>query len=319
MTGENGLAPYSIAIIGLGKIAVDQHVPVIGKNADFTLAAIVSGRGASTGGVPTFREAADLYAALPDLDAVAICTPPQVRYTLAREALNAGKHVLLEKPPALTVAELLDLGTHAADLGRVIFTTWHSQYNAGVDEAKRRLEGKRIAKLNISWKEDVRRWHPGQEWIWQVGGFGVFDPGINALSILTKIMPGPVFVRSADLITPANRDMPIAATLTFASPAATDDATLSAAFDWRQTGEQSWTIDVTTEEGTALRLEGGGSTLLVDGKPVVVEPMAEYEGIYVRFADLLKTRTSQIDAAPFQLVADAFMVGKRVVTDAFEE
>ncbi len=37
-------------------------------------------------------------------------------------------------------------------------------------------------------KEDVRRWHPGQDWIWEAGGFGVFDPGINALSILTEVL-----------------------------------------------------------------------------------------------------------------------------------
>ena len=151
------MAPYNIAIIGIGKIAQDQHLPVIAKNAAFRLAGVVSGRGAKAPGVPTFRTAAEAYAALPDLDAVAICTPPQVRYALAREALNAGKHVLLEKPPALTVTELTDLGVHAADLSRVIFTTWHSQYNAGVDAAKARLAGRKIRRLHIEWKEDVRR------------------------------------------------------------------------------------------------------------------------------------------------------------------
>lgn len=313
------MAPYSIAIIGLGKIAQDQHVPVILRDPDATLAGIVSTRGAAMDGVPSFRTPAEAYAALPDLDAVAICTPPQVRYALARQALNAGKHVMLEKPPALTVTELTDLATHAADLGRVLFTTWHSQYNAGVDAARARLAGQRIRRLHIAWKEDVRRWHPGQAWIWEVGGFGVFDPGINALSILTRIMPGPVFVRSADLLTPRNRDMPIAATLAFASPAATDDAALTADFDWRQTGEQSWTIEVETEDGGALSLEGGGATLRVDGVRTVDQPMAEYEGIYRRFSTLLATGTSEVDAAPFQLVADAFLVGKRRETAAFED
>lgn len=313
------MARTRIAIIGLGKIAQDQHLPVIAGNADFQLAAVVSGRGVEAPGVPTFRSAAELYAARPDVDAVAICTPPHVRYTLAREALDAGKHVLLEKPPALTVAELLDLGRHAGERSRVIFTTWHSQYNAGVDEARRRLAGQRIRRLQIAWKEDVRRWHPGQAWIWQVGGFGVFDPGINALSILTTIMPGPVFVRSADLVTPANRDMPIAADLTFASPLASPEAMLTASFDWRQTGEQSWRIEVDTEDGARLRLEEGGCRLSVDGCVVVAEPMTEYEGIYRRFAALLASGTTEIDSAPFQLVADAFMVGKRIVTDAFED
>ena len=41
----------------------------------------------------------------------------------------------------------------------------------------------------IIWKEDVHHWHPGQRWIWEPGGFGVFDPGINALSVLTEILP----------------------------------------------------------------------------------------------------------------------------------
>lgn len=313
------MAPYSIAIIGLGKIAQDQHLPVIAKDPDVRLAGIVSTRGASAAGVPSFRTPAEAYAALPELDAVAICTPPQVRYALAREALNAGKHVLLEKPPALTVTELTDLATHAADLDRVLFTTWHSQYNAGVDAARARLAGQTIRRLHITWKEDVRRWHPGQDWIWQVGGFGVFDPGINALSILTRIMPGPVFVRSAELLTPRNRDMPIAATLAFASPAAGDDAVLTAAFDFRQTGEQTWSIEVETEEGLVLTLEAGGSRLLVDGVHTLEEPPAEYEGIYRRFATLLATRTSEVDAAPFQLVADAFLVGKRVETEPFED
>lgn len=313
------MAPYSIAIIGLGKIAEDQHVPVIGRSDRFTLAAIVSGRGATTGGVPTFRTAAELYAAQPKLDAVAICTPPQVRYALARQALNAGKHVMLEKPPALTVSELTDLRIHAADLGRTLFTTWHSQHNAAVDEAKAQLAGQKVSRLHIEWKEDVRRWHPGQAWIWEAGGFGVFDPGINALSILTRIMPGPVFVRDAEIVVPRNRAMPIAASLRFASPMATEGAELTAEFDWRQEGEQTWTIMVETEGGSRLTLEAGGSRLVVDGSLVTSEPMAEYEGLYARFAELLATRTSAVDDAPFQLVADAFLVGRRVETEPFED
>jgi hypothetical protein len=43
--------------------------------------------------------------------------------------------------------------------------------------------------VEIVWHEDVRKWHPGQQWIWEPGGFGVFDPGINALSIATRIFP----------------------------------------------------------------------------------------------------------------------------------
>ena len=315
------MAPYRIAVIGIGKIAQDQHLPVIAKDSDFQLAAVVSGRGLPVEGVPTFRTAAELYAAMPDLDAVAICTPPNVRHTLAREALDAGVHVLLEKPPFPTTRELVDIADYAAKKGKLVFTTWHSQYNDAVVETRKRLAGKKLRSLAITWKENVRRWHPGQDWIWEVGGFGVFDPGINALSILTAIMPQPIFVKGARLVTPANKAMPIAADLVFWSDAEVDPAAakLTAAFDWRQEGPQSWDYRIETEDGTVLDLTLGGSKLAVNGTVVVEAPSAEYEGIYRRFAGLLARGESVVDAAPFQLVADAFMVGRREETEAFQD
>ncbi len=312
------MSQHSIAVIGVGKIAIDQHLPVIARNPAFHLAALVSQRGIEQPGVPTFKTPAELYAAMPELDAVAICTPPSVRHAVAMEALNAGMNVLLEKPPAPTVSELADLERQAAARRCVLFATWHSQYNRGVEEAKRRLDGRKIASLAITWKEDVKRWHPGQEWIWQPGGFGVFDPGINALSILTEIAPQPFFVTAATLAYPANRDTPIAASLTFSSSAAVPGARLGAEFDWRQTGDQTWAIEITTVDGITLTLVDGGSKLAVNGVMTLSEPMAEYEGIYERFAGLLDRGESAVDVAPFHLVADAMVVGKRQVVEAFE-
>ena len=100
---------------------------------------------------------------------------------------------------------------------------------------------------------------------------------------------------------------------------ASENATspITAEFDWRQEGDQSWNIDVATADGGALRLTHGGSKLFVDGALTVEAPMAEYEGIYRHFAELLDAERSAMDAAPFQLVADAFLVGRRTTTAAF--
>jgi D-galactose 1-dehydrogenase len=301
-----------IGIIGFGKIAHDQHVPVIAGNPAFALAAITSQRGLGIDGVPVFRTPEEMYAAVPGLDAVAVCTPPQVRYAVAHAALAAGKHVMLEKPPAATLSELHALATFADRQGRILFTTWHSQYNAAVAEAKRRLAGKTVKHLRVTWKEDVRRWHPGQKWIWEAGGFGVFDPGINALSIVTHIMPEPVFIRRADLTFPSNCDAPIAANLEFAPG-------LTAEFDWRQTGDQTWEILAETADGDRLHLENGGAKLTVNGKLAVEKKPQEYEEIYARFAELLAAGKSDVDPAPLRLVADAFLVGRRLTTEAFIE
>ena len=310
--------PHSIAIIGVGKITQDQHLPVIAKNPRFKLAAVVSQRGLQHQDVPSFRTPAELYAALPAVETVAICTPPTVRHALAREALDAGKHVLLEKPPAPTTAELSDLIAHAARRDRVIFATWHSQYNAAVDEARRRLVGRKFRSLAIDWRENVRAWHPGQEWIWDAGNFGVFDPGINALSILTKITPAPTFVAGATLFYPANRDTPVAASLALTSLAAADRAAKFAAeFDWREENDQRWNIDIETTDGEVLRISDGGSKLFLNGGLAVESAMTEYEGVYQRFADLLDAKKSDVDGAPLQLVADAFLIGRRGTTDPF--
>jgi D-galactose 1-dehydrogenase len=225
--------------------------------------------------------------------------------------------VLLEKPPAASLSELEDLKRVAEREHRVVFTTWHSQYNGAVDEAKRLLAGLRVRRLRVSWKEDVRHWHPGQKWIWEAGGFGVFDPGINALSILTKIMPEPIFVRRADLEFPANTDAPIGATLQLSAGGENED--LVAEFDWRQTGPQTWDIEIGTAAGTSLKLSLGGTRLEVDGRLVVEEKPAEYEGIYRRFAELLREGRSDVDEAPFRLTADAFMLGRRIAVEPFEE
>ena len=310
------MSATKIAIIGVGKIAIDQHIPVIGKNADFELVGLVSQRGLHVGDTPSFKTAAELFAAIPEVEAVAICTPPHVRHNIAREALAAGKHVLLEKPPTATVAEMHDLTTAAREAGRVIFSTWHSQYNPGIDAAKARLAGQKLKKLHIEWREDVRRWHPGQDWIWEAGNFGVFDTGINALSVLTKITPGAMFVKSATLEYPANRDTPIAASLVFSCNAGQPGAALTAEIDWRQEDKDIWNIEVVTERETLL-LTYGGSKLYVDGKLAVEASLAEYEGVYDHFAALLKANETWMDSAPFQLVADTFLIASRRLVAPF--
>lgn len=302
--------PHRIGIVGFGKIAQDQHLPVIEANPAFVLAGVVSPRSPAPRGVPCFADHESMLAALPDLDAVAICTPPQPRHDIARDCLLAGKHTLLEKPPTATLSELVDLERLAADESRVLYTTWHSRHAAAIEEARRRLQGQTVRRLSVLWKEDVRRWHPGQQWIWAAGGFGVFDPGINALSIVTYILPAPIFVRGAELWFPANRDAPIAAGLDFGDG-------LTASFDWRQTGDQIWEIEVDTDE-FGLKLANGGSRLEIEGRLVADETPREYEAIYAHFDRLLRAGTSDVDADPFRLVADAFLIGRRMTAEPFD-
>jgi D-galactose 1-dehydrogenase len=208
------------------------------------------------------------------------------------------------------LAEVYALADLARDAGVTLFTTWHSRMAKGVAPAKAWLAGKTITGAHISWKEDVRRWHPGQEWVFEPGGMGVFDPGSNALSIITEILPIPIHLQSAELLFPSNRDTPIAAQLAWSGNVTGD-------FDWRQEGPQSWDISVETNDGT-LSLHDGGARLVIDGAEIEAGADREYPALYDRMAELVKSGASEVDLAPMIHVADALTLGKRITVDPFE-
>jgi D-galactose 1-dehydrogenase len=303
-----------VAIVGFGKIARDQHVPAIAATNGVTLAGVAS-RNASLPDLPHFATIEQLLRDGPPIDAVALCTPPQVRRAQAAAALAAGKHVMLEKPPGATVNELAPLIDMAKRAQRTLFATWHSRFAPAVEPARRWLASRHVKSVTINWKEDVRIWHPGQAWIWEPGGLGVFDPGINALSILTRILPQPLFVTEAELSFPANRQAPIAARLALSDA---DGLPIKAEFDFRQTGPQSWDIHVETDGGP-LTLSSGGARLFAAGEVLGDALETEYRGLYRRFAELTATGASDVDLTPLRLVADAFLLGRREMVEAFED
>ncbi|HEX7873152.1 MAG TPA: Gfo/Idh/MocA family oxidoreductase [Sphingobium sp.] len=304
-----------LGLVGYGKIAHDQHVPAIAGTPGIELVAVAS-RNARAEGLRNYSSLEDMLEGDPDLDAIILCQPPQARHIAARTALLAGKHVFLEKPPGATVSEVEDLIAVAADRNVTLFASWHSRYAAGVAQAKAWIaQRSAVTRGEISWKEDVRHWHPGQNWIWEAGGFGVFDPGINALSILTEILPERVVLRAALLETPGNRHAPIAAQLSMTT---VSGAPVAATFDWRQTGPQTWDI-VVEADGHSLCLSHGGNTLTIDGVVQEDAADAEYPAMYRHFAALVKDGRSDVDTAPLHLVADAFLLGRNQLVEDFED
>jgi predicted dehydrogenase len=198
----------------------------------------------------------------------------------------------------------------------VLMTAWHCQANAAVERARAWLADKAIRSVRINWRENVRKWHPGQQWIWQVGGFGVFDPGINGLSVATRILPFRPFVTRARLETPANRAMPIGAVLEFGGRGL--EGPMVADFDWRETEGETWTVEVATSEG-ALRLTGGGRTLSLDGQVLIEHGDDEYPTLYRSLVDHVRRSECYVHADPLRIVADAFMLAERVSVEPFED
>ena len=301
-----------LGLIGIGKIARDQHLPALAADLGFTLAAIAS-RHVVLENLPSYLDLDAMLAGGHGLTAVSIATPPYGRFEIARAAIAAGLHVMLEKPPGATVAEVVDLADRAAAAGVTLFAAWHSRAAAGVDGAREWLADKQVRTVQIDWREDIQVWHPGQDWILEAGGFGVFDPGINALSIATKILPEALIVEAADLGVPEGREAPLTAALVLRHGA----ARMRAEFDFLHTGPQLWDITVETDTGT-LALRDGGKRLSIDGAERHCDGPGEYPRLYRQFANLIAARKCDVDLRPLQLVADAFLLGSRTVLPRFD-
>lgn len=306
-------APLRAAIVGFGKIARDQHLRAISATSGIELVATADPSSHSAGKA-RYPDLATMLETQRDIDAVIMCQPPKFRFAAAHEAIAAGKHVFLEKPPGLSLAEVEDLSITADEAGVTLFTAWHSQKAAGVGAARAFLKhAGEIRSVRIDWKEDVRIWHPGQRWIWEDGGFGVFDPAINALSILTTLLPGPITVAAAKLDIPSNCAMPIAASLELRAPA---NIRIDADLDFLKEGPPTWDISFETERGRMV-LAKGGNSLLIDGAEQSLAGEAEYPRLYRAFVELVEERRSHVDADPLRIVLEAFRVGEKRITGCF--
>lgn len=107
------------------------------------------------------------------------------------------------------LAEVRALEALARDRGLTLLATRAQPMAHAVAPARAWLKDATIKSAHITWREDVRKWHPGQDWVFEPGGMGVFDPGINALSIPDRTAKA----RTSDearLEFPENRQTPIA-------------------------------------------------------------------------------------------------------------
>ena len=305
--------PCRIAVIGLGEIGLRRHLPVIAAHPRFEIVASAKRHPVTAPlGGRQYRDYREMLAAESGIEAVAICTPPDIRCRIALDAIAAGKHVLLEKPPFSTLGEFRRVREAAALAGVTLLGGWHSQFNLAVERAREILADQEVAGLEMVWNEDVKEFHPGQEWIWQPGGFGVFDAGVNGLSIVTRILPQPLVVRAATLRIPQRAQTPIAVDIDFAG--LRDGDRLHIGMDWRTpTAERS--IEVLTRTGRRLWMPNSGRRLELDGTVLVDEENLEYPRIYDRFAELIEAGESQLDEWPLVVVADAYLIG-RIVADA---
>lgn len=303
------MKPIKIAVVGLGKIAKAEHLPAINRNKAFELVYVVDRHLMDGGDVPAFKT---LSAALESdiaFDAVVLCTSPQPRFDLCRMLFNHPCSILLEKPPLASPNEARAIRTEAKSKHVNLFAAWHSRFAPKIAIAREWVETHELKSGSIEWRENAAKWHPGQTWLWQPGGFGVFDPGINALSILTALYPRIWTVRDPHFRTPANAHTPVSADFSLVG----EQAEVDVSFEFHHTDEEVWNIKLEATDGDTLELFSGGAAISINRADKLSGGASEYDSVYAHFAALIREGKSDMDLAPLEIAADAFLLARSTI------
>ncbi len=122
-------SPLNVALVGYGYVGKTFHAPLIAATPGLALRAVVSSDPAKVAAdFPAARVVPDLGAALADpaIDLVVIATPNALHAPQAIAALNAGKHVVVDKPFALSAAEAETMAETAKAAGKLL-TVFHNR------------------------------------------------------------------------------------------------------------------------------------------------------------------------------------------------
>jgi len=315
LTEKSKKSKVNIAIVGYGKVAKDFHIPAIEKSDFFRLVAIVT-KNSYYGDLPNFSSLEDLNSSNLEVNAIAICTPPEKRFVIAQNAIENGLHVLLEKPPFSNVEYCRKFAILAKNSKSTVFTAWHSKYANFVSKVRDLAKQNSIKRFEITWCEDVNKWHPGQDWVTKEGGLGVFDAGINALSILGQILGDSWSPSNVVFKKPKNWETPISANFNLVSH--NNEIKGKVNLDWNGGDPEIWQIDL-YGDNIKLSLIAGGGKLQINDIESEKTPnhMNEYELVYNNFYELIKDEKSDIDISPLQTVEDVFADAKWVEIAAF--
>lgn len=291
------------AICGIGKIALDQHIPTINSSKNYELVAIISNRKYSLN-VPQFSSISELVSSGISIDAITLATPPAVRFDLALEAISHGYNLMLEKPPCSSVEECSILIEAAEQAKVTIFAGWHSKYALMISFAREWIEKNGCDHFEIFWKEDYNKWHPGQKWIKKEGGLGVFDSGINALSMLCELMEVDFSPENVLFLRPSNWKTPIAVSFSLKTK---DRVIGKVEFDWRVTGDDIWDIKFFSGSSEMV-LSDGGKSMTINKIPIYFEEekLSEYKRMYKHFEETIIAKKSSFDFKPLQYVSNLY-------------
>lgn len=196
----------NIGIIGLGWVATHRHIPSILRDRRFRIVGVADRHG--TIAQEWGRKLGVAHCAASSLadidwlrtaDAVDIATAPMSHYTLAAEALSAGKHVITEKPFVMSLQEGEDLVALAGEARRALAIVHNFQFATAVEKLRRDMERGLIGPIRAisatQWGNPTRRL---PNWYDILPGGLFYDESPHLLYLIRHLSPGPLSLVGVD-------------------------------------------------------------------------------------------------------------------------
>jgi len=190
------MAVLNFAIVGCGRIA-QRHAEHIQKTGRLVAVCdIVAAKAeelASKYQAAAFTNIDEMLAAHPELNVVSVCSPNGLHAEHSIKALNAGFHVLCEKPMALTIQDCTDMINTAEKMNRHLFIVKQNRFNPPVMAVKKMINEGRLGKiysiqLNCFWNRNAEYYNNPWKGTKQLDGGTLFTQFSHFIDLIYWIV-----------------------------------------------------------------------------------------------------------------------------------
>ena len=167
------MADINVAVIGFGLAGRVFHAPFVSAVPGLKLEAIVQRRGDEAAkAYPTTRILRSVEEAFsdPTIQLIVVATPNETHFDLAKQALLAGKHVVIDKPFAATSAEAKELASLAASRKLILAPFHNRRWDGDFLTVRKLLKEKALGRL-VTYESHFDRFRPlPREATWKEAG-----------------------------------------------------------------------------------------------------------------------------------------------------
>ncbi|MFJ6453833.1 Gfo/Idh/MocA family protein [Paenarthrobacter sp. NPDC091669] len=173
-------------------------------------------------GIPVVHHSSSALIADPAVDVVYVATPHTLHYELALEAIQAGKHVLIEKPVAMSAGETRSITAAGRAAGVLVMEAMWTRYLPQTDIVRQLLADGAIGEVQLI-RADFGFAMPfdltHRLWNAELGGGALLDAGIYPISFASSVLGSPTSITAAGVLAPTGVDARADLLLTSASGA----------------------------------------------------------------------------------------------------